>query len=83
MNTCIYCEKESKKVKAVAKSLCMKHYQRDRRHGDPKFTKITKMESANCIYCEKEGKEVKSFARSLCSKHYERERKYGNPATIK
>jgi hypothetical protein len=66
------CSIENCENKYKAKGFCSKHYQKNKRLGDP----LAKKEKQ---FCSIENCENKHYAKGFCHKHYEKNKKYGDP----
>lgn len=64
------CTKEIKN-----KGMCLKHYTRALRHGDPSVNLKPRVKTSKCTIdkCEEN-----HFSKGLCNRHYKHYRKYGN-----
>lgn len=61
----------------IAKSLCQKHYNRFKKHGDPLYERPNYIRKGDT--CSMGGCETKQYAKLLCSKHYSRMLIHGDP----
>lgn len=61
-----------------SKGFCKKHYDKNRRHGDPLFTEVLRKNSP----CSIEECDKPHFANNLCSMHNRRLQRHGDPLFI-
>jgi hypothetical protein len=66
------CSIENCENKYKAKGFCSKHYEKNKRLGDP----LAKKEKQSCSI---ENCENKYFCKGFCQKHYEKNKTYGDP----
>lgn len=71
------CDKPSNVTGGSARDLCVLHYQRWRRHGDPLGGGKARVSGGTV--CTVEGCENRAHSQGYCPKHYSLFRKYGSP----
>jgi hypothetical protein len=68
------CTIEGCKRKLTARGMCMSHYMKQRKYGDPLAVRQRGAKKKPAVPCSEPGCEGKAICKGICRKHYDRRR---------